>query len=162
MEEPLLRVGQRLQVFDGVLGGVAEEGVDVPRLHACQPGSVGNAAEGDPLGLAEHAFLPQHQVQGVVAGAHQGVVPVHRLLHPPQGILVHHLAQQSQLVFQVVVLDVDELHAFLPDAVLFLLLGQHLPQQVPVLLQVPPGQHPELQKEKQHTAQQVVDVLQQH
>ena len=101
--------------LDGVVDGVAEEGIDIRRLHELQAAAVDDAVELDALFLTEKGLFGDEDIQRLVARLYGAVVDVDGAAELFHLVFfdVHLFAEGADHLFQVVALDVDEVDGLL-------------------------------------------------
>ena len=125
VDHPLIRVGDRLLIFDGVVQCISKDGADIDDIHEGQEFAVDDGGEQDALVQAGDALGAEEGVQDVVAGLVLNLVIVDLLFY-----LVQHLAvllsgvggaHQGDVLLQVMVLVIDVVRDFLRLGVLLVL-----------------------------------------
>ena len=140
-EKPLAHMDQHVDdphlllegpdALHGVVQGIAQNRIEIHRIHKVHLRPVRHAVDGDPAGLAEQALFRQHRVQGLVAGFDHRIVDMDGILNLPEVLLpplaALHGAHGRHLVLQVMALPVDNIDGLPGHLVLGLLL---MPEQV--------------------------------
>ena len=134
MDQPLFGIRNLLNGLDGVVERIAEDRREVDHVHKVERSAVRNNGQRNPMFLAIQAFSGKDGIQHIIAGLVLRFIGAKFGFHAVDCLeLIRSVnlgTQNGKLVLEIMVFLVDEIHGFLSNAVVFILLIENALQRV--------------------------------
>ena len=146
--------------LDGVVEQVAEHDVDIFFTHKVEQLAVRHITDADIAALAGAVVFRQRDVERGIARKREGGVVCDGALHILCRRLRKHIvtAEETDLMLEVVALDVDDLHGLFDGGIPLALLPADDAQQPQLRKQPPAEQHFKLQNQAEDAADDIIDA----